>query len=339
MDSINNTQYKGNYLLSGNQMQILLILTDGFGILSLCMCVLTIWMVFCQKLQRNLTYQLAMYQAGSSLSLAISVTFTIFLSKLYPPLHYKSFYQVMSPLTGVLVTYFSLNIIITWILTFYFFPLTVRSENMKYQEKWCGSFAIFFPILFVWVPFIGPNSGTTGALCRIECQSGRCDLSVPEKCTSHSYWGNVIFIFSQSINLLTVLIILMVLLAKWCAKRNSPEKEPLMANITTSKPWRRALPDVLPLLAYPLIFCIFSMVFMQTYVYITFSTNVLALVLTLLLVVWSLLSSSTVLVYILTANNLKVTPPLNTPNTVEDRRLDYAPPYCSNKSSQDHNNI
>ena len=105
------------------------------------------------------------------------------------------------------------------------------------------------------------------------------------------------------INMLIALLLLAGLLIMWF-RRTPTEHQPLLLTEDRTNEWKKAFSEVLPMLAYPIV--IYS-TYLVSYVYqfIAFNAYNQALVLTLQCVLWSILSSTSLLIHMIVVKCLR----------------------------------
>ena len=327
------SQTSPDCLFSKSDMRTFLTIIGSVGSLSILVCSIAICLVPCMKLHKRFLYRLGMDQVVSSLLLVSSTVLMIFLSEWYT----KSYFSgIICPIIGVLVFYlFLLNSFITSILTFHLFSLAVFSKSLRNAEVFYIIFAALLPLLFIWVPIVSKSYGPIGALCKIKYSNNNisgCNVAKRDENASFLWYG--LLLFFLSINLIMALMVFIVLIKWWCVKRKVTEREPLLPNATTRK-YRNAILELLPLLAYSGILAISTFLCTSIYTSQTVykkikehsearSIDALTLVLTFSIVLWGFLSGGTLLVHILLARYLKkeTQPVQDTQGAVEHLTID-----------------
>ena len=126
---------------------------------------------------------------------------------------------------------------------------SVFYKNLQHLEKLFVAISIGFPLLFVWVPFISEAYGSAGAWCWI--RNWRNDSSTdpyyPGIAEQFILWYGPA-LFCSIVDSIAIVIITVRLV---CCQPSS-EEAPLLSSGQRMK----ALKELLPLLVYPILFCI-----------------------------------------------------------------------------------
>ena len=258
--SENSTISECNDTYTKDQKNYILLVWGGTGFISFIMCLIAVSLVFCMRLHKYFTYRLAMYQILSSLCL--SLVEMSFLSLL----NYDGdvvYYQVACKTTSFLIEYFTwIKLLFTTSLVFHLFCLAVCLKNFQKLEIVYVLLPILFPCLFSWIPFIHNSYGVAGAWCWIR--------DWKDNCATEKYVEGIIeqfvlwygpFTISLTLSVVAVFIILIVLAWRTYASRNK-EYEHLIENHERNQN-KKAMKELLPLLAYPVIFyvlCLFPLI-------------------------------------------------------------------------------
>ena len=310
------SQTSPDCLFSKSKMQTFLTIIGSVGPLSILVCSIAICLVFYMKLHKIFLYRLAMDQVVSSLLLVIVTVLMIFLSEWYIKNYFS---DMICPIIGVLAFYlFLLNSLISSTLTFHLFSLAVFLKSLKNAEFFYIMFPVLLPLLFIWVPIISKSYGPIGALCKIKYSNNNnisgCNVAKRDEDASFLWYG--LLLFFLSINLIMALMVFIFLIKWWYVKRKVTEREPLLPNAITTRKYRNAILEALPLLAYSGILAISTFLCTSIYISQTISKKIkehskarsidaLTLVLTFSIVLWGFLSGSTLLVHIFLARYLK----------------------------------
>ena len=300
----NSTISECNNTFTKDQKNYILIAWSGTGILSFIMCLIAVSLVFCLRLYKTFTYRLAMYLILSALCLsaaeASAITLLNFNGNIY--------YQIACKTTALPLEYFSwVKLLLTLCLVFHLFCLAVWLRNFKKLEIGYVLFSILFPLLFSWIPFIHNSFGVVGAWCWIR--------SWKDDCANEKYlegiieqfvlWYGPLFI-SLTLSVVAVFIILIVLAQRAYAHKNQ-ELECLIENHESNQN-KKAIKELLPLLAYPVIFYILALFPLINRVYSAISYNASfgwALAHSFAESSWGFFSSWALIIHILVMRQLK----------------------------------
>ena len=149
----------------------------------------------------------------------------------------------------------SLDLLFTVWFTFHFFFLAVLQRNFEQLECFACLFSILFPLIIVWIPYVFDAYGFSLGWCGIT--SSKCH-TVPTLILQVSLWYGPLIIL-QNLNAIAIIITIVVLAYRSCFLNKTGENEPLNSisqrNALSNK---KALKELLPLLAYPVIFYILT---------------------------------------------------------------------------------
>ena len=293
-----------NNTFTQEQKNHILLAKSGTGILSLTMCLIAVFLVFRLKLYKYFTYRLAMYQILSSLCLSVvEVSFlTLF--------NYDGdiYQQIACKTTAFFLEYFVwIKLLFTICLVFHLFCLAVCLKNFRRLEIGYVLFSILFPLLHSWIPFTHNSFGFAGAWCWIrdwkdDCANEKYLQGIIEQ---FGLWYGPLFV-SLTLTVVAVFITLLVLTKRAYAHRNTENKF-LIDNHERNQN-KKAIKELLPLLAYPVIFYVLVLFPLINRVYSAISPNasiVLALVHSLTESLWGFCSSWALIIHILVMRQLK----------------------------------
>ena len=293
-----------NHTFTLNQKNHLLLAKSGTGLVSLTMCLIAASLVLYMRLYKFFIYRLALYQILSSLFFsAVQVSLLTLLN--YDSDYYQ---QIACQTTAFLMEYFVwIKLLFTLCLVFHLFSLVVCLQNFKKLEIGYVLFSILFPLLYTWIPFIHNSYGVAGAWCWIrdwkdDCATQKYLEGVIEQ---FALWYVPLFI-SLTLTVIFVLIILIVLAQRAYTLKNS-ENECLIKNHEHHQN-KKAIKELLPLLAYPVIFYVLSLIPIINRVYSAISSNAsfgFALVHALSEASWGFFSSWALVIHIVLAKRLK----------------------------------
>ena len=243
-----------NNTFSRDEKELILILMSSIGLVSLSACILIIIFVFTARLHKSFVYRLAMYQVASSMLLSINDVLVITLSS-YVSKEGGTFHHAMCQLTGFMLTYLMwIKLILTTGLLFHFFSLAICLVDIRRLEIPYVVLSTLLPLLLAWIPFINNNYGSVGGWCWIRVRSSDCGKYEEGISEQYVLWYGpcYVFLIVSVIGAVAAVVILR-------RRHNMPsEREPLIANQFNNH-HSRLLFELLPLLAYPVIFFLFNL--------------------------------------------------------------------------------
>ena len=254
-----------NHSLSQKDKNTLICVSGSVAIFSGLCCVLALVAVCVKRLYRQCIYRLAMYQVTVSLlqSCSLSLRF-ILIDYDEEKLHHHASCRA----TAFLGQYFvMMNLsFISW-LTFHLFCYVVFFKNMKKLEWLYVSASILVPLLVACVPFTTDSYGPSGAWCYIRsvrhtnCSGEPDPVGVTEQFTL--YYGPAALMLILNIIAIVVMTIAIMHRSKMTRKkykcsRSSTSgvlKEQLLrVEGSSQRQYTMILKQILPLLAYPIIY-------------------------------------------------------------------------------------
>ena len=236
-----------NETYSLTQKNTILIVLGSTGLVSFCSCVVALSLVFHFGLHKKSTYRLAMYQVLSALAYSFILMLSFFLlNHSSDSLPFAIFCKTRAFLTVYILW---VNLLFTVSLTFHLFYLAVFLKNLEKMELSYILFSTLFPLLLSWIPFIHNNYGVAGAWCWIRNWKGNCATQnyLEGIIEEFTLWYGPLFV-CLIISTFATIIIVLVLLWRVC-KAKSDVNQPLLKS-----KYKKALHELLPLLAYPTIF-------------------------------------------------------------------------------------
>ena len=139
-------------------------------------------------------------------------------------------------------------------LTLHLFSYVVCYKSLHRAEIICALIVIMFPLLFIWVPFLNGAYGVAGAWCWIENWNGDCMFNRSLVGEIEQYGLMYIPAFISLVG--AVLLLGIMLTVMLCRLNNSPSLEELQPLVSDTRR-KQALKELLPLVAYPVLFCLF----------------------------------------------------------------------------------
>ena len=218
--------------------------------LSVVVCLFASILVGVLKLYKKPVYRLALYQVLASLTFAIAcVVGVIFIN-------YNEAPEVYSRLCVAVGFWYlftqNLKLYSTLWLTFHLFCFAVFSKNMKKFEPFYVMSSLLISTILSIVPLITDSYGFNGVTCWIREQDENCssyrrtDIEIIEQYTLW-YGPSTTLLVIESV----VLLIMVAILVCRFRRRTKHEGTPVREDQN-----RRAAKQLLPLVAYPMLFCV-----------------------------------------------------------------------------------
>ena len=243
-----------NSTYSTRQRNCLILATGVSASVSVLVCVIAIVMVLRLTLYKSFTYRLATYQVLGSLlqSVAMSLHLMLF--------NYSSeelYYQVTCYFTASFVQFAMwVKLMFTLWLTFHLFVYVVFLKNAKKLECLYLCSSVLVSVIVAAIPFFHDAYGIAGAWCYIrswedDCAEEKFTLGIVEQFVL--YFGPATLFLALSVA--AILVMLAVIVRRML--RNSYMEPRLLASggaYISRNNYQHALKQLLPLLAYPVIF-------------------------------------------------------------------------------------
>ncbi len=254
-----------NETYSTFQKNTLLIIAGCNGTISFATCLVAVSLVICLRLYKIFTYRLAMYQVLAGMMFSFSVML------FFGSIGYNRndlLYVIVCKMQAFLTSYFLwVKLFFTMNLMFHLLCLSVFMKNFKRLEMFYVLFSTLFPLTFTWIPFLHDNYDIAGAWCWIR--------DWKDDCASKHYLEGIIEQFALWYGPLVVFLVISVVMALvifsvllWRIYRIfSFETLPLLDSNGLRGRQKKMLRDLIPLLAYPIIFCLISLVPVTNRVY------------------------------------------------------------------------
>ena len=241
-----------------SQMNHLLIAVTSTSAVSTLLCIVTIALVLSRKLYKYFVYRLAIYQVVAALLFSMTECLVVL------NMNYRSslFYSITCKTTAFLIQYTMwVKLLFTLCLVFHLFCLAVCLKNFVKLEVIYILLSVLFPLLHVWIPFIHNSYGIANAWCWIRNWNENCPNSKYKEGIIEQFvlWYGPLFV-SLTVCLFMVFATLFVLTCRVC-RYHEAEAEPLMISQEQNRN-KTALKQLLPLLAYPIVF--YMLVFFPT---------------------------------------------------------------------------
>ena len=221
------------------------------GVVSAVFCLAALLLVFGLKLHKHFSHRLAANQVIGSpfYSVVCSVQMVVMNYQRDPGV-----YEPVCEALGCMLTYavWVKMLAMLW-LTFHLFSFTVYYKSLHRAEVVCALIVTLFPFLFVWVPFLNGAYGIAGAWCWIKnwngsCMSNRFAVGEIEQ-YGLFYVPAIIF----QVGAVVLVVIMFVVLLCRLKTPLSSELQPLIDDTQR----KQAMKELLPLVTYPILFCLF----------------------------------------------------------------------------------
>lgn len=206
-------------------------------------------MLLSVKLYRRFAHRLVLYQLISALVfLLVCVSELIFIS-------YNEDVKVYQPLCALIGCLLTVTVdtkfLITFWLTFHLFVFAVCQKDLRRLEP---LYIVGIPLLFCWIPFLNHLYGISGAWCWImnwkgDCSNDKILFGTIEQYSFLYVPGMILFVINFFLVFLTITVLLY---RAYCLKNT--ETEPLLRMRREQQ--RKAFKEILPLMAYPIIFMV-----------------------------------------------------------------------------------
>ena len=244
-----------------------------------------------------------MYQVLASALVGLDDVLVITLSS-YVSADYHTLNNVMCQVTAVLLSYFMwMKLLFTTMLVFHFFSLTVCLKDWKRFELPYILVSLLFPLLFVWVPFVNGNYGPAGAWCWIQDRNIDCSYNHVGAAEQYSLWYGPCYLLLILAIIAVITVIVTLCWRGWCRGKRK-DYLPIQPN----NKYKKALIEIAPLMAYPIIFFSFNLIATAHRIFNAISHHpnyALELTHSLVNATWGLLSASALFVHILVTQCLK----------------------------------
>ena len=204
------------------------------------MCLIAIALVFIFKLYQYFAHRLALYQVLATTLLYGAALAMEHTEMKNPGCKAISFFFLYFSWVKLMFT--------SWVVL-HLLCFSVFYKNLQHLEKLFVAISIGFPLLFVWVPIVTNAYGSAGAWCwirnwRNDCSADPYYTGIEEQFIL--WYGPALF--CSIVDSVAIIIITARLV---CCQPKS-EEVPLLPSGQRMK----ALKELLPLLVYPILFCV-----------------------------------------------------------------------------------
>ena len=222
------------------------------GLVAVVVCALGVLLVFTLKLYKVFIYRLSLYLVISGMaSGAVCVMDAAFVNYYRDP--DTLFYRYPLCLVVAFLLQYSMwvKLVFTVWTTFHLFAFSICFKNLKRLELLYLCSALVFPVLVSIVPFSTKSYGLAGQWCWIVSTSSA-------NCTDHLLLSGLVEQFAlwfvpSSIVLVVESAAVVVMIVVLVCRVYSARRKNVM-----DKPYKSALKQMLPLLAYPITWCALS---------------------------------------------------------------------------------
>ena len=263
--------------LSLEQKNVILLAYSSVGAVSVALCFCGILCVFWKRLYTQSLYRLASYQVASALLFGLARSLQVFSINRNDDT--EVFRRMCEAVAFLTVCSSWIKLLFTAWLTLHLFVYATCLKNLnKLELLYILSSIIIGPLVAV-VPFLTNAYGRSGPWCWIENHHNTNDSSckyLKGEIEQFAVWYGPAFVFLLLISIF-VLITLIVFVCRAYCHSNSIATSPAtpLLHDDANRKHKKALKLVLPLLIYPLIFCVLIVVPMvnRLYQFLTEKTN------------------------------------------------------------------
>ena len=213
----------------------------GGASVAVCTCAIAILLIL--KLHKKLSYRLALYQGLSSLLFGASAVGAL-LAFSAPPSVCKAFGFFLQA-TVLMKVFFVVC------LTFHLFCFSVFHKNfmITWLEVVYVLCSVFIPLAMALVPFFTDSYGQSGGWCWIQNWHNNCPSEVDKigEIEQFTLFYGIAF-FILMIEVMAVVSMTAVLTWRACWRHHDSQQH------------REALKHLLPLIVYPVVFCLFFII-------------------------------------------------------------------------------
>ena len=234
------------------------ILCMGFlGLSSSVVCATSAVLVFVCKLHFYFVHRLALYQVLAAFFYGLALTFELLFLVVQND---DENYLWLCKTVSFFFHYFTwVKLLFTAWLVVHLFCLAVFYKDLqkdyKGYEVLCVIISIMVPPLFLWIPFVNEAYGPAGAWCSIESWKDNCidNISIAGVTEQFVLW-HVPAMICSIVESIAIIVIVLCLLFYYRPDDDDAQDE--SASLLPKKKRHNALKELLPLLAYPILFCV-----------------------------------------------------------------------------------
>lgn len=239
-----------NTTLDKDQLDAALVIMASAGGASVLVCTLAVLLVVLLRLYRQFAYRLALYQVfAAGLFGVVCCLEVIFTNYDKDSATYSSLCQGIA---SMFLTLEWVKLMFTTCLTFHLFCFAVFNKNFKKLEMVYITCSIVIPVAVAAIPHLTQSYGRAGAWCWIRDWVDNCPseiFAVGNVETFALWYGPAVFLLT--IDSLAMVMTGTVLACR--ARGNGPPDRLHSSNVAH----KNALKQMLPLIAYPIVFFAF----------------------------------------------------------------------------------
>ncbi|KAL5517100.1 hypothetical protein EMCRGX_G002571 [Ephydatia muelleri] len=245
-----------NSSLDKSELERALVIMSSTGGASVLVCSVAVVLVVVFKLYKQFAYRLALYQVLAAMAFGVACAVeAIFVNYDSNPETYSRACQ------GIASVFFCLEwvkLMFTNCVTFHLFCFAVLHKNFKRLEPVYIISSLALPAAFASVPYMTSSYGRSGAWCWIQDWKNNCPSEILEAGNVETFalWYGPAFclLLVDSI----AMVAMGVVLGCRARHRGDVSRDSLLLSaMSTNKAHKSALNQLLPLLAYPVIFFVF----------------------------------------------------------------------------------
>ena len=247
---------------SDSQIHSIVITYGSVGALAVIICVVGLFLAFFLKLYRKFVYRLAIYQVTAALCIGFARSMQLPLMAVN---NNETNHKLCVGLAYIIVSIDWIKLVFTVWITVHLFAFAVYGKNLKKLEIPLVVFGLIFGPLIASAPLFTHSYGRAGAWCWITDNDQDCsseDFSTGE-IEQFAIWfvpAIVMLLINSIIGAITLTTMgYRICCAKWGVRKvqHNIENEERTALVKgKEQTLRDALIMLLPLIAYPFIYCI-----------------------------------------------------------------------------------
>ena len=247
-----NVRMEDCTLINDTDKQNALYAMGSLGVAATIVCFVAASLVFIFKLYKSFAHRLALYQVSAGFFYGLALAFELAYVSLTVPKDEKG---PGCEIIGFSILYFSwVKLMFTSWVVLHLFCFSVFYKNLQNLEILFVFISVLFPLLFSWAPFLPdehgvPSYGSAGAWCWI--RNWRND------CIQHKFIpgiGEQLGLWYVPAEIFSIIdsIAIVVIISRLICCRPKDEEITLLERGKRMK----ALKELLPLLVYPILYCI-----------------------------------------------------------------------------------
>ena len=249
-----------NLPFSDDEIRTILLTYGLTGVVSVFICLFAIILVLYFKLYQKFVHRLATYQVISALFFGIARSLQLMSVNDGEFEFHSPVYNKMC-ITVAFITISSswMKLAFTMWVTVHIFVYSVWFKSMERLEKYCILPSVLIGPIIGAIPLITQSYGRAGPWCWIKNHRNPCNRSTfleGEFQQFYVWYGPalIVLVLASLLVLGTLFVLICRIYFKRCLNLMNDESLPLLN--TLSNRYRMVLQFVLPLLAYPIIFCV-----------------------------------------------------------------------------------